>query len=112
MLKNFLVYLLFFLLVAAIHITIANVSGADTHEVEKDEILALVNATEKALQVRNEDTRSLTKSIAKSGAEYFASRSYHGLDINGTDSHPGKFLTGRSGKASGYKDEKTERSQF
>ncbi|KAI3448705.1 hypothetical protein Pfo_005370 [Paulownia fortunei] len=84
----------------------------DTHEVEKDEILALVNATEKALQVRDEDTQSLRKSVAKSGAEYFASRSYHGLDISGSNSLPEKFLTGRSGKASGYKDENTERSHF
>ncbi|PIN08620.1 Diphthamide biosynthesis protein [Handroanthus impetiginosus] len=81
----------------------------DNDEVEKDEILALVNVTEKALQVRDEDTRSLTKTVAKSGAEYFASRSYHGLDINGTDPVPAKFLTGRSGKASGYKDENTHR---
>lgn len=70
-----------------------------------------MNVTEKALQVRDEDTRSVTRSGAKSGAEYFASRSYHGLDINSTESLPGKFLAGRSGKASGYKDEKAEKSQ-
>ncbi|KAK6121539.1 hypothetical protein DH2020_044719 [Rehmannia glutinosa] len=40
--------------------------------------------------------------------EVFVVRSYHGLDISGTNSIPGEFLTGRSGKASGYKDEKTE----
>ncbi|EYU30525.1 hypothetical protein MIMGU_mgv1a005439mg [Erythranthe guttata] len=84
----------------------------DTEEVEKDEILALVNTTEKALQVRDDNTQHLTKSDAKSGAEFFASRSYHGLDINSTDSAPGNFLTGRSGKASGYTHEKTEKSHL
>ncbi|XP_011098024.1 2-(3-amino-3-carboxypropyl)histidine synthase subunit 2 [Sesamum indicum] len=81
---------------------------SDNLEPDKDEILALVNTTEKALQVRDKDRQSVIKSVAKSGAEYFASRSYHGLDINSTNPLPGKFLTGRSGKASGYKDEKTE----
>lgn len=70
-----------------------------------------MNVTEKALQVRDEKSRSVMKNTAKSGAEYFASRSYHGLDISSTDSLPGKFLAGRSGKASGYKDEKAEISQ-
>ncbi|KAL6560616.1 hypothetical protein OROGR_004175 [Orobanche gracilis] len=76
-------------------------------ETEKDEILALVNATEKALQLQNDDNQYLKKSVARTGVEYFASRSYHGLDISGDNSLPGKFLTGRSGKASGYDDEKT-----
>ncbi|KAK4476687.1 hypothetical protein RD792_015847 [Penstemon davidsonii] len=77
----------------------------ENNEVENG-VAALVNITEKALKVRDDDSlQSVTKSIAKSGAEYFAGRSYHGLEINGTNSHPDKFLTGRSGKASGYKDE-------
>ncbi|KAL0301439.1 UNVERIFIED_CONTAM: 2-(3-amino-3-carboxypropyl)histidine synthase subunit, partial [Sesamum radiatum] len=80
----------------------------DNLEPDKDEILALVNTTEKALQVRDKDRQSVIKSVAQSGAEYFASRSYHGLDINSTNALPEKFLTGRSGMASGYKDEKTE----
>ncbi|KAL6513260.1 hypothetical protein OROGR_020746 [Orobanche gracilis] len=77
-------------------------------EADKDEVLSLVNATEKALQLRYDDnTQHLKKSVARTGVEYFASRSYHGLDISGDNSVPGKFLTGRSGKASGYEDEKT-----
>ncbi|KAL8555102.1 hypothetical protein ACS0TY_003053 [Phlomoides rotata] len=75
---------------------------------ETDEIAALVNVTEKALQVRDEHKQlASTKTIAKSGAEYFATRSYHGLDISAADTLPDHFLTGRSGKASGYKDEKS-----
>ncbi|CAA0815591.1 diphthamide synthesis DPH2 family protein [Striga hermonthica] len=72
-------------------------------EEEKDEILALVNTTEKAVQLRSDDN----KSVAKTGAEYLMSRSYQGLEISGIESPPGKFLTGRSGKASGYKNENT-----
>ncbi|XP_073065992.1 uncharacterized protein [Primulina eburnea] len=80
----------------------------DIHVVEKDGVLALVNATEKALRIRDVNSQSVTKGIAKSGAEYFASRSYHGLDINESNSLPDKFLIGKSGKASGYKNEKVE----
>ncbi|XP_051144426.1 uncharacterized protein LOC127260635 isoform X2 [Andrographis paniculata] len=79
----------------------------DNNDVEKDEILALVSTTEKALQLRDsDDTRSLL--TAKSGAEYFANRSYHGLDINSTSSLPGEVLSGRSGRASGYTNEKND----
>lgn len=92
------------------HIILGNVCGADDDEVDKNDVLSLVTVTEKALQVRDEDAQSLTRSTAKSGAEYFASRSYHGLDINSSDSLPGRFLAGRSGKASGYKDEKADLS--
>lgn len=99
-----------FQVVAEIRIILGNVCGADEDEVDKNEILSLVNVTEKALQLRDEDAQWLTRSTAKSGAEYFASRSYHGLDINSSDSLPGRFLAGRSGKASGYEDEKADSS--
>lgn len=84
------------------------VSRSDIHEVEKDGVLALVNATEKAMRIRDDNLQSVTKGTATSGAEYFASRSYHGLDINVSKSLPQKFLIGKSGKASGYKNEKAE----
>lgn len=77
----------------------------DIHEVEEDGVLALVNATEKALRIRDDNSQSVTKGTSKSGAEYFASRSYHGLDINVSNSLPENFLIGKSGKASGYKNE-------
>lgn len=80
----------------------------DIHEAEKDGVLALVNATEKALRIRDDNLQAVTKGTAKSGADYFASRSYHGLDINVSNSLPDKFLIGKSGKASGYKNEKVE----
>ncbi|XP_017607365.2 uncharacterized protein LOC108453646 isoform X1 [Gossypium arboreum] len=75
---------------------------------DNDGTLALANATEKALQLRNRDPDSLVKGIAKSGAEFFVTRSYHGLETQANSSSPGPYLIGRSGKASGYKDEKSE----
>ncbi|PSS35729.1 Diphthamide biosynthesis protein [Actinidia chinensis var. chinensis] len=79
----------------------------ETDEKNEDETLALVKATEKALQVLDKDPQSIIKGTAKSGAEYFAARSYHGLDIQSNNSEPEPFLIGRTGKASGYEDEKS-----
>ncbi|XP_028087399.1 uncharacterized protein LOC114288118 [Camellia sinensis] len=53
----------------------------ETSEENEDGTLALVKAIEKALQVSNKDPKSIIKGTAKSGTEYLASRSYHGLDI-------------------------------
>jgi diphthamide biosynthesis protein 2 len=67
--------------------------------------LALANATQKVLRLRD-DPKSLIKGTARSGPEYFASRSYQGLDMHCNNSLPESYLTGRSGRASGYRDEK------
>ncbi|KAF8393726.1 hypothetical protein HHK36_019924 [Tetracentron sinense] len=69
---------------------------------ETEGALALADTTEKALQVRDKYTLSLSKGNAKSGAEFFAARSYHGLDMHGNDSLPESLYIGRTGKASGY----------
>ncbi|KAL7184422.1 hypothetical protein ACSBR2_026557 [Camellia fascicularis] len=61
----------------------------ETNEENEDGTLALVKATEKALQVSNKDPKLIIKGTAKSGTEYLASRSYHGLDI--------QMLNGRLG---------------
>ncbi|OMO57422.1 Diphthamide synthesis, DPH1/DPH2 [Corchorus capsularis] len=70
--------------------------------------LALANTTQKALQLRDSNPDSLVKGIAKSGAEFFVTRSYQGLEMHANSSLPEPYLIGRSGKASGYKDEKSE----
>ncbi|XP_021292568.1 2-(3-amino-3-carboxypropyl)histidine synthase subunit 2 [Herrania umbratica] len=70
--------------------------------------LALANATEKVLQLRDTSPGSLVKRVAKSGAEFFVTRSYHGLEMQANSSLPEPYLVGRSGKASGYKEEKIE----
>ncbi|XVE64017.1 hypothetical protein DITRI_Ditri07aG0067600 [Diplodiscus trichospermus] len=75
---------------------------------ENEVSLALANSTEKALQLHDRDADSLVKGIAKSGAEFFITRSYHGLEMHANSALPEPYLIGRSGKASGYKDEKTE----
>lgn len=75
-------------------------------EEDKDGAVAIVNIMEKALQVRDKDPQPIVKGTANSGPEYFASRSFQGLDIYGKSSLPEPFLIGRTGKASGYEDEK------
>lgn len=78
-------------------------------EEDKESPLALANVMEKVLQVRNKDPRSLIKSTANSGAEFLAARSYQGLDINDHSPSPEPFFIGRTGRASGYNDEKSEK---
>ncbi|KAL4297005.1 hypothetical protein GQ457_12G007650 [Hibiscus cannabinus] len=75
---------------------------------DNDSTLALANATEKALQLRDRDPGSLVKGTVKSGAEFFVTRSYHGLETHANSSSPEPYLIGRSGKASGYEDERSE----
>ncbi|KAI8018286.1 putative mannitol dehydrogenase [Camellia lanceoleosa] len=58
----------------------------ETSEENEDGTLALVKATKKALQVSNKDPKSIIKGTANFGAEYLASRSYHGLDIQSNSS--------------------------
>lgn len=65
----------------------------------------MVNVTEKALQLQNKDTQLLKGRNARSGAEFFAGRTFQGLEIHGNDSLPQPFLMGRTGKASGYERE-------
>ncbi|XP_061991126.1 uncharacterized protein LOC133709410 [Rosa rugosa] len=79
--------------------------GNDADE-DKEGALALANATEKALQLRD-NPNSIAKRTAKSGAEFLAARSYQGLDIHYDTSLPGPYLMGRSGRAAGYQDEKS-----
>ncbi|XP_065866064.1 uncharacterized protein [Euphorbia lathyris] len=70
---------------------------------EDNEALALVNATEKALQLHDRNSTSIVKGTVKSGLDYFANRSYQGLEMR--DSTPEPFVIGKSGKASGYEHE-------
>ncbi|KAJ4972227.1 hypothetical protein NE237_005326 [Protea cynaroides] len=85
-------------------------SGKDVDENERS--LNLVEATEKSVQLREKYTHSLVKGEARTGAEFFAARSYRGLDIQSEDSGPRSFVLGRSGKASGYKDEKSSQENM
>lgn len=71
---------------------------------EEREDLALANATEKALQLRD-NCNSIIKGGAKSGAEFFANRTYQGLNIPDENTTPQSFVIGRKGRAVGYEDE-------
>lgn len=88
-------------------VKLLNIS-TDVEEDVEDGVSALVNITEKALRVRDKDSQTLMNGTAKSGAEYFAARSFHGLDIHTENNFPEPFLIGKSGRASGYKNETTE----
>ncbi|KAE9605385.1 hypothetical protein Lal_00025328 [Lupinus albus] len=77
----------------------------DQENVEEErEELALVNATEKALQLRDK-CNSLVKGDARSGAEFFANRSYQGLNMPNDNNSPEPYVIGRRGRAAGYEDE-------
>lgn len=78
-------------------------------EVEEEKERALVSAetTNQALQVGYTPS-SFVKRSAKFGAEFFATRSFQGLDIQNEILPPQVFITGRTGKASGYDSEKTK----
>ncbi|XP_006339197.1 diphthamide biosynthesis protein 2 [Solanum tuberosum] len=88
---------------------VEDVEQQEVEEVE-DGVSALVNITEKALRVRDKDSQTLMPGTAKSGAEYFATRSYHGLDIHPENNFSEPFLIGKSGRASGYKNETAQQS--
>lgn len=72
--------------------------------------LALANATDKILQLRD-NPKSVIKGTAKSGPEFFAARSYQGLEMHHDNSSPEPFLIGRSGRASGYENEKSKQEE-
>ncbi|KAL4578570.1 hypothetical protein LXL04_014695 [Taraxacum kok-saghyz] len=78
-----------------------DMNGGDEDE---DGGLSLVNLST-AVQERGKDQKSIIKGTAKSGLEYFANRSFQGLDINGNGNGPEVFIIGRTGKASGYDNE-------
>lgn len=71
---------------------------------DEDEALTLVNS-HTTLQERGNVHKTIVKGTAKSGVEFFASRSFQGLDINSNSNVPSPFIIGRKGKASGYDHE-------
>ncbi|XP_031407041.1 2-(3-amino-3-carboxypropyl)histidine synthase subunit 2-like isoform X1 [Punica granatum] len=75
---------------------------------ETEGVLAMTNETQKTLQLHDRSHNSVVKGIAKSGAEFFATRSYHGLDMESHNPSPETFVRGRSGRASGYDDERSK----
>ncbi|KAM7278318.1 hypothetical protein ACFE04_005452 [Oxalis oulophora] len=79
----------------------------ETENREEDEegSLALVSAAEKALQLQDRKPGPIIKGAAKSGAEFFMSRSYQGLEMHSNGSSPEPYFLGRKGKASGYEGE-------
>lgn len=78
----------------------------DVNKKDEDGPLALAKMTQTALQEHGKGHKTMIKKgTAKSGVEFFASRGFQGLDINGNSNAPEPFFLGRSGKASGYNHE-------
>ncbi|KAK9141253.1 hypothetical protein Scep_010934 [Stephania cephalantha] len=71
--------------------------------------ISLVEATQRALQLQDSNPHYIVKGTARSGAEFFNKRSYHGLEMHSEKSVPQPFVIGRTGKASGYQNEKENR---
>ncbi|KAJ0977146.1 hypothetical protein J5N97_012620 [Dioscorea zingiberensis] len=86
------------------------VEDLQPHENNGDQLersLALAEMTEKALNVRNQSTDAvLFKGTARSGAEYLAARSYQGLSMQYENAPLQSYVVGRTGRASGYENEK------
>ncbi|XP_021776227.1 2-(3-amino-3-carboxypropyl)histidine synthase subunit 2-like [Chenopodium quinoa] len=85
------------------------VEDLDHEEIADDsEGLALAISTEKALRLRDKDVNTLANIDPKSGAEFLAMRSYQGLDIHHDGSMPKPIVIGRTGRAAGYENEKSQ----
>lgn len=83
------------------------VEDSNSKENEKESSLDLVEATEKALSLKPESMNYiLFKGTATSGAEYFAARTYQGLNMEFEDPPcDSSYIIGRTGRAAGYKHE-------
>lgn len=76
---------------------------------EQERSMDLVEATEKALTMKTESVDSiLFQGTARSGAEFFAARSYQGLNMDYENPSPQSYIIGRTGRAAGYQHEKNE----
>lgn len=74
--------------------------------------MELVEATEKALDLKTESVDSiLFKGTARSSAEFFAARSYQGLNMEYENPSPQSYIIGRAGKASGYEHERNKQDE-
>jgi len=74
--------------------------------------LALAEVTEKALSIQNQHNDAvLYQGRAMSSIDYLKARSYRGLAGEYEGPVPNSILVGRTGRAAGYSDEKTENAQ-
>ncbi|PUZ44474.1 hypothetical protein GQ55_8G103200 [Panicum hallii var. hallii] len=74
--------------------------------------LTLAEVTEKALSIQNQNNDAvLYQGRAMSSIEYLKARSYRGLTGDYEGPAPDSILVGRTGRAAGYNDEKTQSAQ-
>nr|TKW11614.1 hypothetical protein SEVIR_6G243500v2 [Setaria viridis] len=79
---------------------------------ETETSLALAEVTEKALSIQNQNNDAvLYQGRAMSSIDYLKARSYRGLTGEYEGPAPDSILVGRTGRAAGYSDEKTQSAQ-
>ncbi|CAL5013957.1 unnamed protein product [Urochloa decumbens] len=85
-------------------------SHAEAEDMEQSETsLALAEVTEKALSIQNQNSDAiLYQGGAISSIDYLKARSYRGLTGEYVGPTPDSVLVGRTGRAAGYNDEKTQ----
>jgi diphthamide biosynthesis protein 2 len=86
--------------------------GPTDNEEQPETSLALAEVTEKALSIKNQNNDAvLYQGGAKSAIDYLKARSYRGLTGEYEGPAPDSVLTGRTGRAAGYNNEKKEITQ-
>ncbi|BAT13531.1 uncharacterized protein [Oryza sativa Japonica Group] len=84
----------------------------EDNEEQPETSLALAEVTEKALSIKNQNNDAvLYQGGAKSAIDYLKARSYRGLTGEYEGPAPDSVLTGRTGRAAGYNNEKKEITQ-
>lgn len=87
--------------------------GPTDNEEQPETSLALAEVTEKALSIKNQNNDAvLYQGGAKSAIDYLKARSYRGLTGEYEGPAPDSVLTGRTGRAAGYNNEKKEITQW
>ncbi|KAK8921383.1 hypothetical protein KSP39_PZI019992 [Platanthera zijinensis] len=76
---------------------------------QNEDSLALAEPAMKALSLSSQPSDYiLFKGSARSGADFFAARSFQGLKMQYENPSVSSYIVGRSGRAAGYKDEKMQ----
>ena len=79
--------------------------GEET-EIHQSKALQPANQAEEDLQLQEKKWSEIVSKVeARSGAEYFLSRSFQGLEVSASQKATVGHVVGRKGRASGYIDE-------
>ena len=80
--------------------------GEETEKHQSKALLLPANQAEEDLQLQEKKCSEIVSKVeARSGAEYFLSRSFQGLEVKASQKATVGHVVGRKGRASGYIDE-------